>query len=414
MSITISAAAASAAVSKAETLSGQGKGQDNSGDATALFAELVDSRLALMQGGLDSGKAELAAERKPADEALTEKDKTDLAADALAALLNQAAAPLAAATTVNTVMPQLPGHAASKQDNDETAAVSRTGEDEGELAGMLAAGSAEAKGGKKADASAATPEGVRAPATATPAPAVRDEAGADKIGDRKEPTGAAALAVVPADAGKTEDKAASSLGVEKAVTGAATATVASPTSVLAGGIGHGMAGAAVSTATAAATEAAVNLPVATPVTHPDWTKDVGRNVLLMANHKLDSAQMQLNPANLGPIEVTLKMEGDKIANVSFVAAAQPTRDALEQGMHKLASMLSQNGMQLNDANVFSGEQQQREAERQAQLAGQQRDSSQGPRFSLDMADGRSDSASGTESALSRTVAVTDGGVSIYA
>ncbi|ACO75338.1 possible flagellar hook-length control protein [Laribacter hongkongensis HLHK9] len=133
----------------------------------------------------------------------------------------------------------------------------------------------------------------------------------------------------------------------------------------------------------------LNLPVQTQVGRPGWSEEVGKNISLMLRHRLDGAQMQLNPAHLGPIEISLKLSADNQMSVSFVAASAQTRDALEQGMNRLAQMLSGQGVQLADAQVSSG---QYGDGRQAQEfagngnPGQERQRADAPVFSLDMRD----------------------------
>lgn len=90
------------------------------------------------------------------------------------------------------------------------------------------------------------------------------------------------------------------------------------------------------------------------LTDPNWGKALGEQVMSMVSLKMDKAQIQLNPPQLGPIEVTLKMNGTDQAQVLFTAAVPATREALESNMHRLSSMLSSNGIQLTDSQVSSG------------------------------------------------------------
>ncbi|UGA38341.1 flagellar hook-length control protein FliK [Chromobacterium haemolyticum] len=92
-----------------------------------------------------------------------------------------------------------------------------------------------------------------------------------------------------------------------------------------------------------------------PVTDPNWAKAMSEQVMGMVSLKADKAQIQLNPPQLGPIEVTLKMNGNDQAQVLFAAAVPATREALENNMHRLSSMLAAGGIQLTDAQVSSGQ-----------------------------------------------------------
>ncbi|GGY11039.1 flagellar hook-length control protein FliK [Paludibacterium paludis] len=111
--------------------------------------------------------------------------------------------------------------------------------------------------------------------------------------------------------------------------------------------------------------------VPTPVSDPAWGRAVGSQVIAMANLKMDKASIEINPPQLGPIEVTLKLD-DKSAQVVFTAASPATRDAIENSLPRLSQMLSAGGLQLTDAQVFSGQQEQRQAQSSRQDARQNR------------------------------------------
>lgn len=95
--------------------------------------------------------------------------------------------------------------------------------------------------------------------------------------------------------------------------------------------------------------------IQTPVGQPQWSDDVGQQVVVMMNAKLETAQLQVNPPDLGPVEISLKMGNDGSAQLSFVAGVAETRQALEQGMPRLSAMLADNGIRLADAQVSSGQ-----------------------------------------------------------
>ncbi|OHX11327.1 flagellar hook-length control protein FliK [Chromobacterium sphagni] len=105
-------------------------------------------------------------------------------------------------------------------------------------------------------------------------------------------------------------------------------------------------------------QSSANMPVLTlpqTLNDPAWGKALGEQMLTMVNMKADKAQIQLNPPQMGPIEITLKMNGTDQAQVLFTAAVPATREALENNMHQLRSMLSSSGIQLTDSQVSSGQ-----------------------------------------------------------
>ncbi|AXE28548.1 flagellar hook-length control protein FliK [Chromobacterium phragmitis] len=104
----------------------------------------------------------------------------------------------------------------------------------------------------------------------------------------------------------------------------------------------------------AANAALPQLNLSQTLADPNWGKALGEQMLSMVSLKMDKAQIQLNPPQMGPIEVTLKMNGTDQAQVLFTAAVPATREALENNMHRLSSMLSSSGIQLTDSQVSSG------------------------------------------------------------
>lgn len=110
---------------------------------------------------------------------------------------------------------------------------------------------------------------------------------------------------------------------------------------------------AVPSAQRGAPQHVVSIP--TPVGQPQWTDDVGQQVVMMMNAKLETAQLQVTPPDMGPVEISLKIGSDGAAQVSFVAGVAETRQALEQGMPRLSAMLADNGIRLADAQVSSGQ-----------------------------------------------------------
>jgi len=103
------------------------------------------------------------------------------------------------------------------------------------------------------------------------------------------------------------------------------------------------------------TSQAKTLTISQPMSDPNWSKALGDQVLSMVSMKMDKATIQVNPPQLGPVEVTLKMNGNDQAQVIFTSAVPATREILENNMPKLASMMASSGIALADAQVSSGQ-----------------------------------------------------------
>lgn len=90
-----------------------------------------------------------------------------------------------------------------------------------------------------------------------------------------------------------------------------------------------------------------------PLGKPGWDQDLGSRLVWMSKHNLDSAQLRLNPAHLGPLEVRLSVQQDQTASVTFLSNHAPVREAVEAALPRLREMLADSGVALNDVNVSS-------------------------------------------------------------
>ncbi|WP_051228768.1 flagellar hook-length control protein FliK [Paludibacterium yongneupense] len=107
---------------------------------------------------------------------------------------------------------------------------------------------------------------------------------------------------------------------------------------------------------------ATTFTINTPVGDQTWSRQVGSQVLAMVSLKADHAQIQVSPPELGPITVSLKLDGNaNTAQVMFSADSAATRDALQNSLPRLTEMMAASGIQLSDAQVSSQSQGQRQA-----------------------------------------------------
>lgn len=87
-----------------------------------------------------------------------------------------------------------------------------------------------------------------------------------------------------------------------------------------------------------------------PVNQSGWGEAVGHRLMMMVNGKIQSANIHLNPAELGPIEIRVKLNHEH-ATVHFISSNTTVRSAIEDTFPDLKEMFSQNGLSLADANV---------------------------------------------------------------
>jgi flagellar hook-length control protein FliK len=95
-----------------------------------------------------------------------------------------------------------------------------------------------------------------------------------------------------------------------------------------------------------------------PVGSNEFAPALGSQLNVMVRDGIDHAQLKLNPAEMGPIEVRISLDGTQ-AQVDFSAAHAATRQALQDAVPALASALRENGLTLTGGGVFDQAREQR-------------------------------------------------------
>jgi flagellar hook-length control protein FliK len=98
-----------------------------------------------------------------------------------------------------------------------------------------------------------------------------------------------------------------------------------------------------------------------PVTSPQFADELAEKVTMFMRMAKDdgtmTAELHLNPAEMGPINIKIALDGQN-AQIDFAAAALETRQALEASMPLLSSALDEVGLSLTGGGVSSQAQQQ--------------------------------------------------------
>ncbi len=91
-----------------------------------------------------------------------------------------------------------------------------------------------------------------------------------------------------------------------------------------------------------------------PLAAPQWQSEFGDRLMMMSRVATQGqnqvAEIRLNPAHLGPIEVRVVMKDD-LASITFSAQHGVVRDAIESSLPRLREMFNNSGLMLADANV---------------------------------------------------------------
>ncbi|WP_323166177.1 flagellar hook-length control protein FliK [Pseudomonas bubulae] len=126
---------------------------------------------------------------------------------------------------------------------------------------------------------------------------------------------------------------------------------------------------------AALTQAAVPkttnaLPVNQPLAmhQSGWSEEVVNRVMYLSSANLKSADIQLEPAELGRLDIRVNIAADQSAQVNFVSGHAGVREALDSQMHRLREMLAQQGMGQVDVNVSDQQRNWQGQQRQEQQA----------------------------------------------
>ncbi|MFA5824501.1 MAG: flagellar hook-length control protein FliK [Gallionellaceae bacterium] len=94
----------------------------------------------------------------------------------------------------------------------------------------------------------------------------------------------------------------------------------------------------------------VQVVINTPVTHDNWGDEFNQKVTWLASSKEHSAELHLNPPQLGPMDVVIKVSGDQ-ATALFSSPHAAVREAIEQALPKLREMMADSGIMLGNASV---------------------------------------------------------------
>lgn len=95
-----------------------------------------------------------------------------------------------------------------------------------------------------------------------------------------------------------------------------------------------------------------------PLQHPQWGKQLGQNILRIAQQHgtgTQTAQLRLDPPHLGPLHITLHINESQVSAQFFSPHAQ-VRHSVEQALPQLFEQFNQAGIELGQTHVGSEQQ----------------------------------------------------------
>lgn len=145
---------------------------------------------------------------------------------------------------------------------------------------------------------------------------------------------------------------------------------------------------------------AVARPVLTaPLASPQWQNDLSQQVSSFVMRGDNRVSLQLNPADLGPLQVELKVI-EQSAQLQFISGQAAVRSAVEQAIPQLRDALAEQGIDLGDVNVGEHSRQQEQSsstQRNAMLGGVEGD--------VEMADAAEQEVAGSAATLPGQVSI---------
>ncbi|CAM4131584.1 flagellar hook-length control protein FliK [Vreelandella rituensis] len=100
-----------------------------------------------------------------------------------------------------------------------------------------------------------------------------------------------------------------------------------------------------------ATSAPAQASISTPVTHQAWPQQLGQQLMQFTQRGGEQQiQMQIHPAELGPLSISLKVS-EQGTQVHFLSAHAQVRQVIEQAIPQLREALAEQGISLGETSV---------------------------------------------------------------
>ncbi len=100
-----------------------------------------------------------------------------------------------------------------------------------------------------------------------------------------------------------------------------------------------------------------------PINQPKWGGEFAQKVVWLTSQQNQVAEIHLNPAHLGPVEVMLTITQDQ-ATAQFVSPHLAVREAIQEALPRLREMMAESGIQLGNVMVGADSFQQENKQQQ--------------------------------------------------
>ncbi|QLZ69164.1 flagellar hook-length control protein FliK [Legionella sp. PC1000] len=96
------------------------------------------------------------------------------------------------------------------------------------------------------------------------------------------------------------------------------------------------------------------LEIPIEINRPEWSKQFSDHIIWLGQHEVKSAIIKINPEDLGPLEISIKVINDS-ASVNITTNTHQIRDIIDQSLPKLQAMMAEQGLNLSEVHIDSGD-----------------------------------------------------------
>jgi len=90
--------------------------------------------------------------------------------------------------------------------------------------------------------------------------------------------------------------------------------------------------------------------LSTPVNAQNWSNELSQKIVWFSGRNINAAEMHLNPAELGPIDVKISVQNE-VTTVTFNVNNASVKDLLESSVVRLREMMEANGVNVGEVNI---------------------------------------------------------------
>lgn len=81
----------------------------------------------------------------------------------------------------------------------------------------------------------------------------------------------------------------------------------------------------------------------TPLRHPEWSDELGQRIRWALGNQIQSAELKINPPQLGPLEIRVSVDADRQMNVTLSSQHALVRESLQDSLPRLRDLMSEQG-----------------------------------------------------------------------